>query len=431
VIVKTEYTAGDKTTTSTTAASGVRLRIEYGAELTVISDCNTGRVVQINSEHKKFLVSSPSAPAAAKKGGAIAYTTTVTDTGERKPMFGSTARHLKMVVVKEPGPNACDKGRERIETDGWFIDRPAALTCAASNVKPAVAVTSDCADEVRYAETGPSVATAYPVAYIVSTTAEGGKPTSMAMTVASLERVTLPDTTFATPHEFTEVATLADLTSGPTADAPKVGVLAITNKTRDAVSLSSLSDALAVSLTEAGLNAMLLQATTPAAALTEARGKSLDFILVTQVTDISKPAKGLLGKVGGSKEFGAKVDYVLTAPGGATAGLSGSARSGTSTMQSAVSTARTVARYVTPFGILSSQFKFISTFSTLTGGAPSTTMSQSSDPVINTIFSIIDTATGSKAASSDDSPQSEDAAVAGALEKEVAAVAAQLVKGRD
>jgi hypothetical protein len=210
-----------------------------------------------------------------------------------------------------------------------------------------------------------------------------------------------------------------------------VGVLAITNKTRDAVSLSSLSDALAVSLTEAGLNAMLLQATTPAAALTEARGKSLDYILVTQVTDISKPAKGLLGKVGGSKEFGAKVDYVLTAPGGATAGLSGSARSGTSTMQSAVSTARTVARYVTPFGILSSQFKFISTFSTLTGGAPSTTMSQSSDPVINTIFSIIDTATGSKAASSDDSPQSEDAAVAGALEKEVAAVAAQLVKGRD
>jgi hypothetical protein len=82
---------------------------------------------------------------------------------------------------------------------------------------------------------------------------------------------------------------------------------------------------------------------------------------------------------------------------------------------------------VTPFGVLSSQFKFMNTFGALSNGAPNSAMSQSPDPVINTIFSIIDSAAG-KPQSSDDSPQSEDAAVAGALEKIVAAVAGQLVK---
>jgi hypothetical protein len=429
VVVKTDYAAGDKTTTSVTSADGKRQRIEYGSEMIVISQCDTGRHTQINGEHRKFFTAAPPpvTPApASKKGGVITYTTTVTDTGERKPMFGSTARHLTTLVIKEPGAGACDKIRERVETDGWFIDRPAALACEASEAKPPVVVTSDCADEVKYVQVGSATA-AYPLSYTVKTSADNGPPTSMTMTVASLERVTLPDATFATPEGFDEVTTLADLTSGPTSDAPKVGVLAITNKTKDAVSLRTLSEALSISLVDAGLNAAMLQATTPAAALTEARGKSLDFILITQVTEISKPAKGILGKVGGSKEYGAKVDYVLTAPGGATARLTGSERSGTSTLQSAVSTARTVARYVTPFGVLSSQFKFMNTFSTLTAGAPSTTMSQSPDPVINTIFSIIGTATPKKAAS-DDSPQSEDAAVAGALEKEVAAVSATLVK---
>ena len=83
VIVKTEYGAGDKTTTSIVSANGTRQRIEYGGEMTVISQCDTGRVVQINGEHKKFFVSSPAA-AASKTGGVVTYTTTVTDTEKVK-----------------------------------------------------------------------------------------------------------------------------------------------------------------------------------------------------------------------------------------------------------------------------------------------------------------------------------------------------------
>jgi len=428
VVIKTEYTAGDKTTTSTVSAKGNRQRIEFGAEMTVIADCDTGRRVQINDDHKRYLVSSPAAASqATKKGGVITYTTTVTDTGERKPLFGQTARHLTMVVVKEPSANACDKNKERVETDGWFIDRPAVLACAMLDSKPAAAATSsDCGDEIKYVQNGPAVSSAFPLSYTVTTTVDN-KPSSVTMNVVSLEKATLPDSTFATPEGFTEVQKLADLTGGPTATSAKVGVLSMTNKTKDQVSLPALSDALGVSLQEAGLNVVQLQATTAAAAVTEARAKSLDYILITQVTDVAKPAKGLLGKVGGSKEYGAKVDYVLTSPGAAAARLSGAERSGTSTLQSTISMAKTVARYVTPFGILSSQFKFMNTFAGLTNGAQSSTMSQSSDPVINTIFSLVGSASEKPSSSSNESPQSEDAAVAFALEKIVSAVAGQLV----
>lgn len=428
VVIKTEYTAGDKTTISTVSAKGNRQRIEFGGEMTVIADCDTGRRVQINDDHKRYLVSSPAAAAqATKKGGVITYTTTVTDTDERKPLFGQTARHLTMMVVKEPSANACDKSKERVETDGWFIDRPAALACAMLDSKPAAASTSsDCGDEIKYVQNGPAVSSAFPLSYTVTTTIDN-KPASVTMNVVSLEKMMLPDSTFATPDGFTEVQKLADLTGGPTARSAKVGVLSMTNRTKDQVSLPALGDALGVSLQEAGLNVVQLQATTAAAAVTEARARSLDYILITQVTDVAKPAKGLLGKVGGSKEYGAKVDYVLTAPGAAAARLSGSERSGTSTLQSTISMAKTVARYVTPFGILSSQFKFMNTFAGLTNGAQSSTMSQSSDPVINTIFSLVGSASEKPSSSSNESPQSEDAAVAFALEKIVSAVAGQLV----
>ena len=418
------YTVGDKTTTTTVSAKSNRQRIEYGGEMTILMQCDSGTAVQINETHKRFLVASASntAATAPKKGGLLTYTSTVVDTGERKQMFGLAARRLTTTVTKEPGAGACDKRRERVDTDGWFVDRPAALACGTER-KPATATTGDCTDDVKYAETGP--AAGYPLEYTVTTSADGGKPSVMTMAVTALERQNLPDALFSTPDGYAEVKTLAELSADATAGVSKIGVMALTNKTRDKVSLDVLSNALVVSLGDTGLKTVLLEASSPAAALTEARAKSVDYVLITQVTDISKPSRGLMSKVGGSKEFGAKVDYVLTAPGSPTARLSSSERSGTSTVQSAVSTARTIARYTTPFGVLSSQLKFMNTFSDLTGGVPSSTMSQSPDPVINTIFSLVSGAPA-KPSSPEESPQSEDAAVAMALEKEVAAVAAAL-----
>jgi hypothetical protein len=49
-------------------------------------------------------------------------TTTVVDTGERREIFGYTARHIKTMTVSEASPKACDQTRLRQETDGWYID---------------------------------------------------------------------------------------------------------------------------------------------------------------------------------------------------------------------------------------------------------------------------------------------------------------------
>ena len=58
----------------------------------------------------------------AKYKGRLTETTTVVDTGERREIFGFTARHIKTMTVSEAVPQACDRTRLRQETDGWYID---------------------------------------------------------------------------------------------------------------------------------------------------------------------------------------------------------------------------------------------------------------------------------------------------------------------
>ena len=148
VTVKMRYVTGDKTTTSTVSMKGSQQRIDYGSELVVLQQCDIGRVVQISDTNKKYLVASaggaPSAaagPSSASKGDVVTYTATVTDTGERKQMFNVAARHLTTVLKKETTPKACDKKKERVETDGWYIDAPAGAQCSmlARNLVPAAA----------------------------------------------------------------------------------------------------------------------------------------------------------------------------------------------------------------------------------------------------------------------------------------------------
>jgi hypothetical protein len=59
---------------------------------------------------------------AAKYTGLWTETVTVVDTGERREMFGFTARHIKTMTVSEASPQPCDQTRLRQETDGWYID---------------------------------------------------------------------------------------------------------------------------------------------------------------------------------------------------------------------------------------------------------------------------------------------------------------------
>ena len=65
-----------------------------------------------------------------KYDGRLIETLTVTDTGERREMFGYTARHIKTTLTWEATPHGCPQTPLRRETDGWYVDLLYATFCS-------------------------------------------------------------------------------------------------------------------------------------------------------------------------------------------------------------------------------------------------------------------------------------------------------------
>ncbi len=155
----TKYVTGAQVSENTTYIKGARQRFEFPG-ITMITQCDLKRSIQLHDATKHYMVMSteapaaPAAPAAATpesdlaaqmaamsaaggrgaappkpQGGVITETITLTDTGERKQMFGLEARHIKTVVTRQPGPNACDTKATTLETDGWYGDLPDHPSC--------------------------------------------------------------------------------------------------------------------------------------------------------------------------------------------------------------------------------------------------------------------------------------------------------------
>ena len=64
-------------------------------------------------------------------GAIVTQTETIVDTGERKTMFGYTARRVRTTSVMDAPPEACNPGHMEIESDGWYIDLAAGFSCDA------------------------------------------------------------------------------------------------------------------------------------------------------------------------------------------------------------------------------------------------------------------------------------------------------------
>lgn len=151
--VRTDLKITYRTTTSgqsmetTTMLKGARERSEmklgYGRDIINVTQCDLKRTLQISDSAKKYVItpmettdSAASSGAVARpvvetsrSGGVITYTTTAVDTTERKEMFGFEARHVKTSLVIESSPDACSPTKQRMETDGWYIDFSFGLNC--------------------------------------------------------------------------------------------------------------------------------------------------------------------------------------------------------------------------------------------------------------------------------------------------------------
>jgi hypothetical protein len=440
--ITASYVTGDKTTKNTILMHGARQRVAYDSSIVSIYQCDTHRSLQLNDGTRVYLATPEPAPAelpvtpagTKRKGGQITNTTVLVDTGEKKEIFGFTARHLKTTVTKEASADACDKRPEKVEIDGWYIDLPATLTCpGAPPLQREIRVDakdSSCSDVVTYVR--PPASSTYPVSYTMVVSSGTDAPVTSKMEATEVKRITADAQQFDVPADYLEVGSpaLLALDHRPGDDGTKksgairIGVAPVANTSGQSVAVGDLTDALVTSFEESGTNAIALKGSTPAQLADDCRARGCDYILTNTVSEMKHPGKGMLGKISGTsgEALAAKIDYQLMTPGAPKPVVNASERSGTSMLQTAVGAAKRVSQIVLPMMM---GYGAMNTFSAMSGGVSPGMMQQTPDPVLSAVFSLVDRATGTK-------PQpiltNEDGAAAAALQKEIDAVLAELKK---
>src|SRR2546421_109252 len=366
-----------------------------------ITQCDMKRTIQINDRARKYFVTpmdsdrgdaTPSMPSGqaggpARRGGVVTMTVNTVDTGERREMFGFTARHLKQTMMSESSPDACYQQHMKIERDGWYINLEYGLNCG-SDRPPQVgrmAAPQGCRDRYQFKRTGPTNL-GYPL--IETTTIygpDGSVQNTMTKEVVELSRQPLDAALFDVPAGYTQAQTQQEMYAAPSAaemmatgrqqdsqntgsgqstsgmpsnmastmPRPKVGVIEFNNKAKGSVSTDSLREQLLATLNGwqgIGIEAVALNASSPSEAAIEAKAKGCTFILYTDISTLKAPSTGkkiggMLGRatgVGGGGETGkaeAKIDFRLVPVGSTSPKLQSSASGKEDTIDASVNAA--------------------------------------------------------------------------------------------
>jgi len=395
-----------QSTQSTTMIKGVRERSEtsmsmggmnQGGQIN-ITQCDMKRRIQINDQTRRYLVTpfdsdtssgnagttgSSAAGGPSQRGGVVTLIVNTTDTGERKEMFGFTARHFKRTTSFQSSPDACQQQQMRIDTDGWYINLEYGFDCGTDNMGQAAAgrmATGGCRDRYQFRRTGPTNL-GYPL--LETTTmynADGSQMFSRNAEVIELSRQPLDAALFDVPAGYTEARSQEEMSgtpstadmmamsrqqagqtnpgsvqpsqSGSAANATarvRVGVVEFNNKTKSSVSTDSLRQQLIAMLNGNGLDAVALNASSPSEAAIEAKAKQCTYILYTDVATLKSPSSGkkiggLLGRATGvgSGDTGkaeARLDFRLIATGSSSPTIQSSASGKEDSDQASVSAA--------------------------------------------------------------------------------------------
>jgi hypothetical protein len=368
---------------STTMIKGVRERQEdhrgYGMDSINITQCDMRRTIQLSDKTRKYLItpmesenssststppaatSRPSSAGPARRGGVITSVTTSTDTGERKEMFGFTARHVKTSIRMESSADACNPLNMHMEQDGWYIDLNFGLDCnLGGGGRPPVMsrpAPGGCLDQYRTRHVGTG-RTGFP---LIETTIgydqNGNEQYRMTKEVADLSRSPLDAALFDIPAGYAETNNPDELNGRPdinamaaamgrnqaTAGPPitlvpgtvpseskrpgtiRVGVVQINNKTDHSVSTESLRERLIGGIQGSNIEAVPLNASSPGEADAEAKNKQCDFVLYTDISALklsaAKKLGGMFGRAtgvgsGGVDKTESKIDFKLIPVGG-------------------------------------------------------------------------------------------------------------------
>ncbi|HEV2863085.1 MAG TPA: hypothetical protein VGX48_18865 [Pyrinomonadaceae bacterium] len=220
--IKSKTSFGDQAGVEQTVyIKGKRQRTESTGGMATVTQCDLRRTVQLNDLSRTYMLNPFGGGAGAatveaadtetrtstvRKGGVVTMTYTTADTGERRQMFGYTARRIKTAVVTEPSPDACSQDKTRMETDGWYIDLNVGFDCyesAGASAAPRAA--GGCRDKFRTRQVG-SAKLGYPVKVTTTIFGEDGKPSSsFTQEVIELSQATLEQSLFEIPEGYREV----------------------------------------------------------------------------------------------------------------------------------------------------------------------------------------------------------------------------------
>jgi len=378
--------------TSTTMIKGMRERSETsmpgmpaGMGMTTITECDLKRTIRINDNARKYMIepmdtgegeappasAGPASGGPSRRGGVVTVTMNTVDTGERKDMFGFTARHMRQTMMMESSPDACNPNNMKMERDGWYINLEYGLNCGTDRPPqaPSRMPTGGCRDSYRYKRTG-AANLGYPLMETIKMYgADGSLTMTMSKEVIELSRQSLDAALFDVPAGYTQVNNSQEMysfsmgdamnmarqqegnqggtqtsnmssnrpgnMSNPAAARPKVGIVEFNNKAKASVSTDELRQQLIATLSGNGIDAVALNASSASEAAMEAKAKGCAYILFTDISTFKAPSTGkkLGGMLGGAVGIGgggsgkaeAKFDYRLVPAAGGSAKLQSSA----------------------------------------------------------------------------------------------------------
>jgi hypothetical protein len=389
---------------STTMIKGKRERSEsstggMNTGSVSITQCDLRRTIQVNDSSRKYLItpmesdagdvaagsaSSSTSGGPTTRGGVVSMTINTIDTGERKEMFGFTARHLKRSMTSQTSPDACYQNQIRMETDGWYINLEYGLNCGSERPPQTGGrtATGGCRDRYQFKRTGPTTL-GYPLIETMTMYSADGRPMfTRTQEVIELSRQPLDAALFDVPAGYTEARSQEEMSGTPSmadimamqrqqsgqtssgssqssmsstpantnaAGRVRVGVVEFNNKTKSAVSTDSLRQQLIAMLSGNGIDAVALNASSPSEAAIEAKAKECAYVLYTDIATLKtasagKKIGGLLGRATGvgSGDTGkseAKLDFRLIATGSSSPAVQSSASSKEDSDQASMSAA--------------------------------------------------------------------------------------------
>jgi hypothetical protein len=347
VKIKSRQTMQGQTYENATYIKGKRQRTEMmGGQSVTIQQCDLRRDLQLMPAMKSYTVTpydaanarAANAPASGTtrtvertQGGLITSIITTKDTGERKQMFGYTARRLVITVETKSSPDSCNPVDSKMETDGWYIDATFQLDCdaerAARYYNPQQS--GGCRDRYQAKQIGTAKRGVPLWEKMTMFDKDGRESFSMVNEVVELSQATLDAALFEAPADYREVKDFSAASALAAADdaepdsrqqpsdsgvsanvrdlagsqrqqvsaelgAKKPGVVRLglagvkTGAVGDGLSAADLAAAvqntLAQSLKSPAVELVQLEARLPAQVEAEARQKECDFVVYASVT---------------------------------------------------------------------------------------------------------------------------------------------------